>query len=65
MNKVLRLMLKGAVKNQFIFSAVVGFVAEQLAAHVKSDGVSETEAVLIEAVRGINDASGQFLDAVK
>jgi hypothetical protein len=65
MNKVLTAMLKGAAKNQFIFSAVVGFVAERLADFITEDGISEAEATLIEAVKGINDVSGQFLQAVK
>ena len=64
MNKVLRGMLKGAAKNQAVFSLVVGFVAERLADHVKSDGISESEAVLIESVKGIHEVSHQFLEAV-
>ena len=64
MNKVLQAMLKGAAKNQAVFSLVVGFVAERLADHVKSDGISESEAVLIESVKGIHEVSHQFLAAV-
>lgn len=65
MKKVLSSMLKGAAKNPLVFSLVVGFVAEQLADKIKEGGISDGEAVLIEAVRGVNDASGKFLAEVE
>ena len=39
-------------------------VSDQLATLVKKDGISETEAALIGAVKGIHDVSHEFLIAV-
>lgn len=64
MNKVLKSMLKGAAKNPVIFAAVLGFVGETLAEKVKQDGISDSEAVLIGAVRGVHDVAHEFLTAV-
>lgn len=64
MNKVLNSMLKGAVKNPAVFGLVIGFVTNALADIVKKDGISDSERTLIASVKGIHDASHEFLIAV-
>ena len=61
MNKVLKSMLKGAVKNPVIFATVLNFIGETLGEKIKQDGISDAEAVLIGAVRGLHDVSHEFL----
>ena len=64
MNKVLKSMLKGAVKNPVIFATVLNFIGETLGEKIKQDGISDAEAVLIGAVRGVHDTAHEFLVAV-
>lgn len=64
MNKVLKLMLKGAVKNPAVFAAVLSFIGESLGEKIKEGGISDSEAVLIAGVRGVHDVAHEFLTAV-
>ena len=64
MNKVLKSMLKSAVKNPIIFATVLNFIGESLGEKVKADGITDAEAVLIAAVRGVHDTAHEFLVAV-
>jgi hypothetical protein len=64
MNKVLRSMLKGAVKNPAVFAAVLSFIGESLGEKIKQDGITDAEAVLIAGVRGVHGVAHEFLVAV-
>ena len=64
MNKVLTSMLKSAFKNPLVCGVVLSFIADELAARVKRDGINETEQALIAGVKLAHGATHDFLTAV-